>query len=109
MCPGFLNFFCDLLFVSISLWHFEAGRNNLVLQHIINRSFYDVLVLRFLNQAKMIQHFASLSFSSVGAIFDFPVAVLCFRLPVSNTKCDFNEFRKIRHLLATSVFKVAAE
>ena len=43
MCPGFLNFFCDLLFVSISLWHFEAGHNNLVLQHIINRNLYDIL------------------------------------------------------------------
>ena len=36
-------------FVSISLWHFEARHNNLMLQSLINPSFYKVFDRRFLN------------------------------------------------------------
>ena len=63
------------------------------------------------NRAKMIQHIAFAAVFEVLVHFlDFPVAVLCFRLPIfSNTKCDYSEVRKYGTFLATSVFKVTAE
>ena len=79
LCELGLRFFCDLLFVLISLWHFEARHNNLMLQNIINRSLYEVFDLRFLNhdrQAKMIQHIAfAVIFKVLVQFFDFLVAL----------------------------------